>query len=84
MAERGERDKGKGGDRKSQSQAATVKLESLGLDKHESSRFQQIAAVPQKQFDAHLAEAKRMQQPVTSASVRALTRQAVFSQRAAR
>jgi hypothetical protein len=58
MAERGERDIGRGGDRKSQLQAATVKLEDLGIDNSESARFQQIAAVPQKQFDAALAEAR--------------------------
>jgi hypothetical protein len=46
MAERGERDKGNGGDRKSQSQAATVKRETLGISKSESSRFQQAASVP--------------------------------------
>lgn len=54
-------------------------LKDLGIDPKESERFQQIAAVPQKQFDAHLAEARRMQQPVTSASVRALTRQPNFT-----
>lgn len=63
MAQRGERDNGKGGDRKSQSQAATVKLAALGLDKHEASRFQQVAAVPQKQFDSALREAREAQQP---------------------
>lgn len=34
-------------------------LDDLGLDEDESRRFQQIAAVPQAKFDAHLAEARR-------------------------
>jgi hypothetical protein len=42
MAERGEREKGRPA---KESQSAT--LSDLGIDKHESSRFQQIAAVPQ-------------------------------------
>lgn len=33
------------------SQSGRVKLADLGIDEKESSRFQQIAAVPQKQFD---------------------------------
>lgn len=54
-------------------------LDDLGVSEDESRRFQQIAAVPKRQFDAHLAEARRSQVPVTSASVRALTRQPNFT-----
>lgn len=80
MAETGERDNGKGNrnpDLKSQS--ATPNLESLGLDKHEASRFQQLAAIPEKKFEAALAEARETQQPITSASLRSLTRQPNFT-----
>jgi hypothetical protein len=53
MAVSGERRKQ--GEKSETSQAA--RLSDLGIDESESHRFQQIAAVPQKTFDAHLAEA---------------------------
>lgn len=57
MAERGERDKGKGNRNPAlKSQRATPNLDSLGLDKHEASRFQQIAAVPEPEFEGYIRE----------------------------
>ena len=76
MAESGERANG-GETGRRESPPAT--LESFGLDKDGSARLQQMAAVPQKQFDAALAEARETQTPITSTSVRALTKQPDFS-----
>lgn len=45
MTANGERDAGKGGDRKSQSRGATVKLYELGIPKDRASRAMQLAAV---------------------------------------
>jgi hypothetical protein len=62
MAANGERDTGKGGDRKSQSRDATVKLEDLGIPRDRASRAMQLADVPDDEFEAALAE-PRVAQP---------------------
>jgi N6-adenosine-specific RNA methylase IME4 len=59
MAVRKERDPGKGGDRKSRSQRATVKLNDLGINKTQSSRWQKLAALDQDQFEAKVEGASK-------------------------
>lgn len=74
MAERGERAAGRP---EKESQPAT--LSSLGLSRDESSRFQQAASAPREAVEEAFAEARRTQVPVTSAQVRALTKQPDFT-----
>lgn len=64
MAERGERDAGAGGDRRSRSRCATVKLEALGIAKSESSRWQRVARVPAELRDAYYRHAMQQKEPI--------------------
>jgi len=54
-----------GGDRKSASQDPVVRLEDLGITKDQSSRWQRLARVPEKDFEAYITEAKRAGEEIT-------------------
>lgn len=66
----------KGGDRKSQSQCTTVipTLKDLGLDKYQSSRYQAVASLPDKEFEKHIAEVKKSNEELTTVGVIKLAR----------
>jgi len=55
-AENGQRDAGKGGDRKSRSSAVTVKptLKDYGITKNQSSQWQQMASIPVNDFETRM------------------------------
>jgi hypothetical protein len=58
MKVRGERDEGKGGNRKSRSHSATVKLADLGINKSQSSRWQQLADIDDDEFEGVVTHAQ--------------------------
>jgi hypothetical protein len=82
MAERGERDPGAGGDRRSRSHGATVKLTDLGVTKSQSSRWQKLADLPEPAYKERVAQAKR--QAVASVDMTAQDRAANKQERTAR
>jgi hypothetical protein len=75
MRDRGDLDRGQGGDRKSRSQAATVKLEDLGLTKSQSSRYQLEASVPEDEYREWLAGFDETDQDITASGLRKLAKQ---------
>jgi hypothetical protein len=50
-----------------QTSLALPKLEDIGLNKFESHQFQQVAAVPEPQFEQHIAETKAAGERLTTA-----------------
>lgn len=72
--ERGERDAGRGGDRKSRSHGATVNdsppnLRDLEITKSQASRWQQVAAIEEAQFEAHVQGLRRAGERITTAAL---------------
>jgi hypothetical protein len=80
MAARGERERGRGGDRKSQSTRSdrdpkspkSPKLSDLGVTRDQSSQWQKIASIPEKAFDAALADAAAKSSVATTKSLASL------------
>ena len=58
----------RGGDQKSKSQSGTLKLADLGINKNQSSRWQQIAQIPSESFERHIDSTKESGKELTSAS----------------
>ena len=65
----------RGGDRRSKSQPATLKLDSLGINKSQSSRWQQIARIDNAVFEQHIESTKESGRELTSAATLKIARQ---------
>jgi hypothetical protein len=59
----------RGGDRKSNSHGESLILDDLGVDRNQSSRWQQAAAVPEKDFQRYLEETKAANRELTAAGL---------------
>lgn len=74
MAVSGQRDSGKGGNRKSRSKPSTVKLDDLGISKDDSSKCQKLAKPSEHEFDLALAVARSKSGELSESGViRAIT-----------
>lgn len=64
-----------GGDRRSQRPSDGTTLNDLGITKHQSSRWQREAAVPEQAFEHLLRETRDSQQELTTVALLRLARQ---------
>lgn len=58
-----------GGDRKSSSIDRNLKLADLGIDRHESSRWQVTSTLPEKDFNSYVGECTSARRELTAAGV---------------
>jgi N6-adenosine-specific RNA methylase IME4 len=65
----------RGGDRKSNSRPGSLKLPDLGLTHNQSSRAQQLAAIPVKEIEKHLDEIESKGEVTKAAVLRAAAKQ---------
>jgi DNA modification methylase len=82
MGDHGKRHDGKG--RKERSQPATLKLADLGLSKSQSSRWQDIARMPEKAFEAAVRRAGSAADEAASAAHKTMVAEAARTQKLAK
>jgi hypothetical protein len=63
-----------GGDRKTESTSSHPRLIDTGITYDESSQWQQIAKIPEPEFERHIADAKAEERPLTTSRVVDLAR----------
>ena len=73
---------GRGGDRKSKS-SGRVTLDSVGINKTESSRFQRIAQIPKADFEDWIEDSRQVGEELTQAAALRLAAKHAAQQRAA-
>src|SRR5437762_407043 len=69
MKASGQRDQGRGGNRKSRSHDVTVKLGDLGIAKMQSQRWQSISGLTDRVFEDHIKRIISEQEELTTAGM---------------
>ena len=59
----------RGGDRKSNSHNASLKLDDMGIDKDKSARWQILSQIPESIFENHIKEVVEQERELTSSSL---------------
>lgn len=57
------------------SHGSTIGLEELGIDRHDSSRWQAVASLPEKEFEKHIKEVQESNEELTTVGVIKLARE---------
>ena len=65
----------RGGDCRSKAQRAPLKLGELGISRHQSTRWQLVASVPESEFDRFIRAKADLGEEITAASVHRLARE---------